>query len=40
MEHVEGESLHEYLKGQKSSSQKNTAYDQTLTEEDAKRLIK
>jgi len=40
MEHVEGESLHEYLKRQRSNNLKSTIYDQTLTEEDAKRLVR
>lgn len=40
MEHVAGESLHEYLKRQKSENKPNTIYDQTLPEEDAKRLIR
>ena len=40
MEHVAGESLHEYLKRQKGDTKPNTIYDQTLPEEDAKRLIR
>ncbi len=38
MEHVEGQSLHEYLRAQRAGE--INSYDQTLSEEDAKRLIK
>ena len=37
MEYVVGKSLHDYLKKQKADSKRE--YDQTLEEEDAKRLI-
>ena len=40
MEYVQGRSLHEHLKRQKAGGANGMIYDQTLPEEEGKRLIK
>ena len=40
MEYVSGKSLHDYLKQQRASPSNNHEFDQTVTEEEAKRIIK
>ena len=40
IEYVTGKSLHDYLKKQRASSTSKTEFDQTLSEEETKRLIK